>query len=258
MTERRHQEKSSKKQDEASPDTGEASQDQKAAMMPGTADSPAKGDDSQSKISKASEESSPQGTGTTDAAAKAKAAAAAKQKAAAARRPVRRKKKEEPLEPSPKQPWLDQLVKQIDTAFGKNTVEASYINRPNEHLPSLVIKKERWREVARFLHEEENLAFDYLQNLSGVDYEEHMEAVYHLYSLNKRHPLCVRVKTERENPQIPSVSEIWSGANWNEREAFDLLGIHFTDHPDLRRILMSDDWVGYPLRKDYEPYDGEV
>ncbi|GGE05204.1 hypothetical protein GCM10011571_02830 [Marinithermofilum abyssi] len=198
------------------------------------------------------------------AAAKAKAAAAAKAKAAGAAKggsiPGRAsaKKKKEPPEPSPKQPVLDRWVRIIRGALGEEAVEDAMINRPNGHLPTLFISKDRWLEAARLLKEHEELAFDYLQNLAGVDYEEHMEVVFHLFSMRHRHAVGVRVKTERENPEIPSVTCVWAGADWNEREVYDLLGIRFTGHPDLRRILMPDDWVGHPLRKDYEPFDEGV
>jgi NADH-quinone oxidoreductase subunit C len=209
---------------------------------------------------------------SADPAAKAKAAAAAKAKAAAAAKakvagaakggsiPGRAsaQKKEEPPEPSPKQPVLDRWVRIIREALGEEAVEESMINRPNGHLPTLFISKDRWLEAARLLKEHEELAFDYLQNLAGVDYEEHMEVVFHLFSMRHRHAVGVRVKTERADPEVPSVTCVWAGADWNEREVYDLLGIRFTGHPDLRRILMPDDWVGHPLRKDYEPFDEGV
>lgn len=126
--------------------------------------------------------------------------------------------------------------------------------------------------VAEFLKSEPSLRFDLLTNLTGVDYfepdakkaakfshEPHVEVVYHLYSFTNRHSLVVKVKVPRwkdgkqgEIPEIPSVSGVWAIADWHEREAFDLVGINFTGHPNLHRILCAEDWVGHPLRKDYE------
>jgi len=184
--------------------------------------------------------------------------APARAAAKGARGAVRRKKVEEPQEPSPKQPLLDDFVKQITEQVGKEAVEESYINRPNGHLPTIVVKNEKWHDVARLLREDESLSFDYLTNLSGVDYEDHMEVVYHLESLTHRHRLCVRVKTDREDPSVASVTDIWAAANWDEREIYDLLGIRFPGHPNLKRILMPENWVGHPLRKDYEPLDPDI
>ncbi len=175
-----------------------------------------------------------------------------------ARAAARRKKVEEPQEPSPKQPLLDAFVKRITDEVGKEAVEESYINRPNGHLPTIVVKNEKWRDVARLLREDESFSFDYLMNVSGVDYEDHMEVVYHFESLSHKHRLCVRVKADRENPSVASVTDIWSGANWDEREIYDLLGIQFPGHPNLKRILMPENWVGHPLRKDYEPADPDI
>lgn len=113
--------------------------------------------------------------------------------------------------------------------------------------------------------------FDILNDLCGVDYfepdakklakagfEPHFEVVYHLQSFNRPNQrLTIKVILPRPAGkdlcvEVPTVSSIWRTADWHEREAYDLLGIKFTDHPDLRRILLSDDWVGYPMRKDYE------
>ena len=110
---------------------------------------------------------------------------------------------EEPPEPSPKQPLLDAFVNRITEQVGKEAVEESYINRPNGHLPTIVVKSEKWRDVARLLREDENLSFDYLMNVSGVDYEDRMEVVYHFESLTHKHRLCVRVKTDRDDPPFP-------------------------------------------------------
>ncbi|WP_199900105.1 NADH-quinone oxidoreductase subunit C [Caldalkalibacillus mannanilyticus] len=85
-----------------------------------------------------------------------------------------------------------------------------------------------------------------------------MEVYFHFYSYKEKHSLAVRVKTEREQATIASITPIWFGADWPERETYDLLGIVFEGHPNLTRILLPDDWVGYPLRKDYEQHDEEV
>ena len=107
-------------------------------------------------------------------------------------------------------------------------------------------------EVARFLRDEPELAFDYLMCLSGMDYGKGiLGAVYHLASVSKRHKITVKVEVPAALPEIPTVSAVWPTANWHEREAYDLIGIRFTGHPDLRRILLPDDWEGHPLRKDY-------
>ena len=109
-------------------------------------------------------------------------------------------------------------------------------------------------EVCRFAKDDPELAFDCLSNLSGVDYPKRgvIEIVYNLYSYRHRHLFALKVGAPRDNPVVPTVSGIWAHADWQEREAFDLLGVTFTGHPDLRRILCADDWEGFPLRKDYQ------
>lgn len=99
-----------------------------------------------------------------------------------------------------------------------------------------------------------DLGFEYLNCLSGVDWieEGELEVVYHISSLRHPRKATIKVRVPRQNPVVRSVVSIWKTANWHEREAYDLLGIHFEGHPDLRRILTSEDWVGHPLRKDYE------
>ncbi|UYZ13923.1 NADH-quinone oxidoreductase subunit C [Brevibacillus sp. WF146] len=203
-----------------------------------------------------------------DADAKAKAAAAAKAKAAAAAAAAAKAKAggaagadetaAAPKPPSKNQPYLDKYVARISETFGADVLEAAYINELSKDVPTLVVKNERWHEVARFLKEDEALAFDYLSDLHGVDYEDRMEVYYHFYSYKNRQSLAVKVKTNREQPSVPSVMDIWRGADWSERETFDLLGIYFPGHTKLRRILLPDEWVGYPLRKDYVQYDEEV
>lgn len=102
------------------------------------------------------------------------------------------------------------------------------------------------------IKEDSKLAFDYLICVTGVDHADHMQMVYHLESTLHKHMMVVKVKTaDRENPAVDSVSDLWPTAEFHEREAYDLLGIHFNNHPDLRRMFLDDNW-GYPLRKDYK------
>jgi NADH-quinone oxidoreductase subunit C len=116
-------------------------------------------------------------------------------------------------------------------------------------------------EVAQHLKTDPALAFDCLSNVSGVDYPKRnvIEIVYHFYSYVHRHWFVLKVGAARDNPIVPTISHLWSHAEWQEREVFDLLGVTFTGHPDLRRLLMPEDWPGHPLRKDFvepEEYHG--
>lgn len=125
--------------------------------------------------------------------------------------------------------------------------------------PFLFVEPDAIVEVAKFLKEDPDCAFEVLSNLSGVDTKTHLQVVYHLFSYKQRHHTVLKVNTPREHPSVPTVEGIWPGANWMEREAYDLLGIVFEGHSDLRRILLPEDWVGFPLRKDYveeAEYDG--
>lgn len=166
-------------------------------------------------------------------------------------------KEEVVLEPSPLEPLLTQFKTEIEKAT-PDSVEEAYINRVGEHIPTLVINLKKWLEVATLLKEDPLFNFNYMRNLSAVDYTTHMEMVYVFYSFPNANQIAIRVKLDRENPVIPTISHLWDAANWNERECYDLFGIVFENHPDLKRILMPDDWEGFPLRKDYEPLDKEV
>ncbi|AYB40749.1 NADH-quinone oxidoreductase subunit C [Brevibacillus laterosporus] len=219
----------------------------------------------QEKETKASEEVTTGLTTDTDAKAKAaekaKAVAAAKAKAAAAAA-AKAKANEETVAaevpPSKNQPYLDRFVQIIAERFGKESIEESYINTLSKEVPTMTIKNQIWHDIALFLKQEPGLQFDYLSNLHGVDYEDRMEVYYHLYSYAHHQSLAIKVKTTREASSVASVVDVWPGADWNERETYDLLGIHFVGHPNLVRIMMPDEWVGHPLRKDYEPFDEGV
>ena len=138
--------------------------------------------------------------------------------------------------------------------------------------PYVIVEPAHLLEVCRYLRDDPRLKFELLNCVSGVDYleldpkkapkagfEPHLEVVYHLSSFTHRHRFTLKVLLPRwrdnipgKLPEVPSITGLWSAADWHEREVFDLTGIWFTGHPDLRRILLSEDWVGHPLRKDYE------
>jgi NADH-quinone oxidoreductase subunit C len=117
--------------------------------------------------------------------------------------------------------------------------------------PSIGLRPEGVPRAMRFLKEDPRTAFDFLDCLSGVDLGERLGVVYHLFSYPHRHKVVVKVDVPRADARVPSAALVWRGARWFEREAFDLLGIVFDGHPDLRRIMLPDDWEGHPLRKDY-------
>jgi NADH-quinone oxidoreductase subunit C len=124
--------------------------------------------------------------------------------------------------------------------------------------PFCTVKGDRIREIARFLKETPGLEFDFCEDVAGVDQPKRnvIEVVYHLYSYNQRHGIVLKVEADRASPVVPSVEGVWKAANWMEREIYDLLGVGFTGHPDLRRILLPDDWEGHPLRKDWQEAGG--
>ena len=109
-------------------------------------------------------------------------------------------------------------------------------------------------DVATWLRDEPSLAFDWLECLTGTDYpeEKQIHVTLHLWSYSRRHRAVMKLLLPREAPVMRTVSWIWPVAAWQERECFDLLGVRFLGHPDLRRILLPEDWVGHPLRKDFE------
>jgi NADH-quinone oxidoreductase subunit C len=138
--------------------------------------------------------------------------------------------------------------------------------------PWVVVDPGRLVEICALLRDDPRLRFDLLNCISGVDYletdpkkapkagfEPHLEIVYHLSSFSHRHRFVLKLilprwkgGVEGQLPEVPSVSGVWGTADWHERETYDLCGVMFTGHPDLRRILLAEDWEGYPLRKDYE------
>lgn len=119
---------------------------------------------------------------------------------------------------------------------------------------TVVVDRKMIVEVARFCRDTKGLEFNMLSDLSGVDYwpdEPRFAVNYILYSLPRNHTLWLKTFVPGSDPVVPSVTGVWAGAEWPEREVFDMFGVRFEGHPDLRRILMPYDWTGHPLRKDY-------
>ncbi|MCY7409596.1 MAG: NADH-quinone oxidoreductase subunit C [Chitinophagales bacterium] len=117
---------------------------------------------------------------------------------------------------------------------------------------NVIIDATHLRNLALALHDDASTDFDYLFCLSGVDWKDFFYVVYHLTSRNHKHTVVLKSKiTDRINPEIETVSDLWKTAEFHEREVFDLFGIKFINHPDLRRLFLDDSW-GFPLRKDYK------
>lgn len=118
--------------------------------------------------------------------------------------------------------------------------------------PYCIVKREAYLDICRWLRDDEALRFNLLSCLSGTDDGTDFWVVLHLTSIPKNHTAVLKVRVAREGGSCPSVAEIWKTADWHERETYDMYGMKFDGHPDLRRILLPEDWPGFPLRKDYE------
>jgi NADH-quinone oxidoreductase subunit C len=117
---------------------------------------------------------------------------------------------------------------------------------------SVIVTSKSLYQVAEFLKNTPSLDFDYLTNLTAVDYVDYFEVVYHLISLKHNHSLVLKTRChDRDKPVVPSLVNVWRSADFQEREAYDLMGIIFDGHPNLKRLLLWEGFVGYPLRRDY-------
>jgi NADH-quinone oxidoreductase subunit C len=149
-----------------------------------------------------------------------------------------------------------ELTDLLTTQFGPDIVVANTTNPQ----PYLTIEAERLVEICQFLRNDERAFFDLLACVTAIDNGPEtgtMEVVYNLTSIPYEHNLMLKLVVPRDSggnrlPSVPSLSSIWRTADWHEREAYDLMGISFTGHPDLRRILLPTDWNGHPLRRDYQ------
>ncbi|MEF3280357.1 MAG: NADH-quinone oxidoreductase subunit C [Elusimicrobiota bacterium] len=148
---------------------------------------------------------------------------------------------------------FENIEKELKSLFGEDIREI-FVNFDNL---TVVIKKEKTYDIVKFL--KENFEFNFLMDLFGIDflnypsrkYKERFEVVYNLYSLKNNLRIIIKAPVDENNPFINSIVSLYDSANWYEREVYDMYGIVFENHPDLRRILMYDEFVGYPLRKDY-------
>lgn len=124
---------------------------------------------------------------------------------------------------------------------------------------SVVLNRESILDVCHWLHDDPEMRMDLLKDITGIDWlgkkDTRFEVIYHLYSLEHKHTIRLKAPVPEADPSILSVTPVWKGAEWHERECFDMFGIQFEGNPDLRRVLMPEDWEGHPLRKDY-PLEG--
>ena len=141
---------------------------------------------------------------------------------------------------------LEAKVMQIDPSI---TAQGAQTN-----VPAVVVPVGKMRDVMRQLREDPELQFAMLLDHAAIDWlkDGNFELVYQLYSFRLKAYLTISVIVPRDNPTVPTVRELWPVAEWQEREVYDLFGILYEDHPDLRRLFLEDDWEGFPLRKDYE------
>ena len=146
---------------------------------------------------------------------------------------------------------MQQLARRVQESFAEGVVRVTEWRGE----VAVTVVRDRVREVAQFLREEPGMDFDYIVHVSSVDWpddEERFEVVWEVYSIRKRHRIRLKARVPESDCVVDSLSDLWKGADFMEREVYDMMGIRFRNHPDLRRILMPDDYTeGYPLRKDF-------
>ena len=142
----------------------------------------------------------------------------------------------------------DQLIAVVTAKFPECKADTAVSN-----LPTLIVPVDKFRALMEWLRSDAAMDFDFPMSQTAVDWPERkvITSVYHLYSMKQNHKLVVKCELDREKPSIATVCDLWRGCEWFERETYDMFGVNFEKHPDLRRIMMTDDWVGHPLRKDY-------
>jgi len=146
----------------------------------------------------------------------------------------------------------EEIKKILEEKFPNKLKEAKILGFE----PTFVVEKDSLLDVCLFVKESKELSFDLLSCMSGADYPDRFEMVYLLFSFYHKHKMSLKVQLPKDNPEVESVTAVWNGANWYERETAELYGIRFKNHPDLRPLLLPEDWNGgYPLRKDWTGKD---
>lgn len=163
--------------------------------------------------------------------------------APAAAKPAVPAKPPEPPRPKTVTPDVTFL---LDGFAGK----ATHVEDIDPKIPAIQIDRSALVDAARRLQQERN--FEHLACITAIDYKTYFEVVYNLWSYSRNLPLALRVRVTREDPKLPTLTNLWAGADWLEREEYDLMGIVFDGHPNLKRILLPQGWKGHPLRKDYD------
>lgn len=149
-------------------------------------------------------------------------------------------------------------VENISAVLHNNGFNVKSLDRSADRIEIVEVTAEKLFDTVLFLKNHSDLKFDLLIYVAGIDTGESLIVIYHLYSLIYNKNLILKVWLNRSHPEIASISSIHSTANWHERETYDLLGIKFNGHPDLKRILLPDEWIGHPLRKDYKMDDARL
>jgi NADH-quinone oxidoreductase subunit C len=142
----------------------------------------------------------------------------------------------------------EEIAALLSDKFGSKILES----KPDALNPWSAVDPASVLEICQFLKSDERLLLDHLELLGGVDYKDRIEVVYVVYSMTFKHRFTLKCRLPREAAKVQTVESVWSAANWHERETYDMLGVVFEGHSDLRRILCPDDWEGYPLRRDYK------
>ncbi len=160
---------------------------------------------------------------------------------------------------------LEEIVKKLSESFKDSKLEIvpgakNAVSGVQTGDAALMVPAEKLKEICKILKMADVFSFDCLSDVTCVDRKDRLEVVYHLFSYKHRHTLVLKITLPRdENAHVETLESLWGCANWMEREVYDLFGIKFDGHSDLRRIMLPDDWIGHPLRKDYkeeEDYHG--
>jgi NADH-quinone oxidoreductase subunit C len=150
---------------------------------------------------------------------------------------------------------IDEVLERLHAEFGADGIA---VEGTGDFESFIVIRASKVVPICEFLRHDSDLYFDALSCLSGVDHsagDETMEVVYHLQSMRHLHRVVIKTIVPKDAPRLSTVEHLWKIANWHEREVYDLYGVVFDKHSDLRRILLPDDWEGHPMRKDYQEPD---